>query len=202
MSRTKKISDSDILDRAFEVISKEGFHSFTFEQVSRAVKLSPAALVKRFKTKKQLALLARNQRWDRNLGHVDPEKINKLNGLEGIYSFLSIIAASVNSNRLGEHAVWLGTEAGSLKSKKKVAAYFENTRLIFKRLLEEAINNKELINTIDTKSFAKVLEALVQGSIFQFAFLEERDIESHIKSHFKLILSTYLREKITKTNHF
>lgn len=191
MSRTKKISDSDILDKAFDVISREGFDSFTFEQVSKAVKLSPAALVKRFKTKKKLALLARNERWDRNLGKVDPQVIDALKGLDGIYKFLSIIAASVNSNRLGEHAVWLGTEACSIKSRKKVAAYFENTRAIFKRLVQESIQNNELDSSIDPRSFAKTLECLVQGAIFQFAFLDERDIDGHIKNHFKLVLKPY-----------
>ena len=120
MARPKKISDSDILLMAFEVISVEGFESFTFEQVAKATGLSPAALVKRFKTKKHMAYLARNQKWDENLVKMNSKKIDQLNGLDGIFEFLHLIAKSVDSKRLGEHVRWLGTEAGEPKTKKKV----------------------------------------------------------------------------------
>lgn len=195
MARTKKTSDSEILDKAFEVISREGFHSFTFAQVSKVVALSPAALVKRFKTKKNLATLARNQKWDRNLGEIDPAQIEKLQALNGIFLFLDIIARSVDSNRLGEHAIWLGTEACHYKSKRKVAAYFAQTRSILQRLLREAVVYGEISKDVNTKSLAFTLEALVQGAIFQFAFLEEKNIQTHLRSHFKTALQPWLLKK-------
>lgn len=109
MGRPKKISDSDVLLIAFDVISREGFESFTFEQVGKATGLSPAALVKRFKTKKRLAFLARNQKWDENLSKMNARKIAQLNGLDGIFEFLRLIAKNVDSKRLGEHTRWLGS---------------------------------------------------------------------------------------------
>lgn len=191
MSRTKKISDSEILEKAFDVIAREGFQSFTFQQVGKAVGLSPAALVKRFKTKNQLALLARNIKWEKNIGQIESETFKKLVGLKGIFEFLTIIAQSVNSKRLGEHAVWLGTEACHPRSRKKVAAYFEITRNVFRRLLTEAIEQGDLSENVDPKAFSKTLEALVQGSIFQFAFLDEGNIETHLKNHFKIVLAPF-----------
>lgn len=193
MSRTKKMSDSDVLDKAFDIIAREGFHSFTFAQVGKAVGLSPAALVKRFKTKHQLALLARNQKWEKNIGQVDSEKFKGLFGLIGIFDFLTIISNSVNSKRLGEHAIWLGTEACHYRSKRKVAGYFETTRGVFQKLLTEAVNSGELSETIEPRLFAKTLEALVQGAIFQFAFLEDRSIDLHLKEHFRMVLKPYLK---------
>lgn len=194
MSRTKKLSDSEVLAIAFDVIAREGFNSFTFEQVGRAVKLSPAALVKRFKNKKTLALLARNQKWDQNLGQIESDAFKKLIGLKGIFDFLQMIALSVNSRRLGEHAIFLGTEACSPHSRKKVATYFENTRRIFHDLLVQAIKSGELSEEIDPKLLSKTLEALVQGAIFQFAFLDEKSIELHLKMHFEIMLKPYLRD--------
>ena len=192
MSRTKRLSDSEVLMAAFDVIAREGFSSFTFKQVGRVVGLSPAALVKRFKNKNQLALLARNIKWEQNLGQVSSEEFETLRGLDGIFSFLGIIARSVNSNRLGEHAMWLGKEACSPSSKRKVAAYFETTRKIFFRLLLEAIKLGQLRSIENTKEFAKTMEALVQGAIFQFAFLNERNIEIHLIDHFRVLLKPYL----------
>ena len=186
------MSDSNVLNKAFDVIAREGFQSFTFKQVGKAVGLSPAALVKRFKNKKQLALLARNQKWEQNIGQVRSEKFDELFGLNGIFEFLGIIADSVNSKRLGEHVIWLGTEACHYRSKRKVAAYFEITRGVFQRLLTEAINNKELSDKIETKLMAKTLEALVQGTIFQFSFLEDRSVEYNLKEHIRIMLNPYI----------
>ena len=50
----------------------------------------------------------------------------------------------------------------------------------------------ELSKKVEPKLLAKTLEALVQGAIFQFAFLDERSIEFHLKEHFKLILKSYM----------
>lgn len=179
---------------AFDVISKEGFQSFTFEQVGKAVGLSPATLVKRFKNKKRLALLARNQKWEHNVGQIESDRFKQLYALQGIFDFLKIIAASVNSKRLGEHAIWLGTEACHPSSKRKVAGYFEVTRGVFARLLNEAISEKELSSEIEPKSFSITLEALVQGGIFQFAFFYEGNIEIHLLSHFRIVLAPYIKK--------
>lgn len=188
MGRPKKISDSDILLVAFDVISREGFESFTFEQVGKATSLSPSALVKRFKTKKHLAFLARNQKWEENLAKMSTRKIAQLNGLSGIFEFLYLIAKSVDSKRLGEHARWLGTEAGDVKTKKKVAAYFAETRKIFFGLIQEAVSNHELKIVGTPEDLAMSLEALVQGSIFQFTFLDEQSIARHLENRFRTVL--------------
>ena len=190
MGRPKKISDSDILIKSFQVISREGFESFTFEQVARATGLSPAALVKRFKSKKNLAYLARNQKWDENLHKMNSAKISELEGLKGLYEFLNLIAASVVSKRLSEHLKWLGTEAEEPKARKKVAAYFAETRAIIRRLLQEAILQKELKN-FDIENVSATLEALIQGSIFQFAFLNEKSVEGHLKERVQCLLNPY-----------
>lgn len=142
MGRPKTISDSELLDRAFEVISREGFESFTFQQVGRAVGLSAPALVKRYKSKKRLALLARNQKWERNLSRMNADEVDALSGLDGISGFLLLIARSVDSKKLGEHASWLGAEASDPRSKRKVAVYFEQARSILKRLLHEAVKKR------------------------------------------------------------
>lgn len=193
MGRSKKISDSDVLLKAFDVISREGFESFTFAQVGKATALSPAALVKRFKSKKRLAFLARNQKWDENLSRMNSRKIARLNGLEGIFEFLRLIAKNVDSKRLGEHARWLGAEAGDSKTKKKVGAYFAETRRIFLGLIQEAVSNQEIKVIGNPEDLAMTLEALVQGSIFQFAFLDEQSIGRHLESRFRSVLQPMLR---------
>lgn len=169
--KTKKISDSKVLDIAFTVISREGFDSFTLAQVSKATTLSPAALIKRFKTKRNLALLARNRRWDENLA-IHKESMNyPQTGLEGLYKMVERIANSVDSRRLGEHARWLGTESLSLQSKKKVSLYFERTRSILQKHIEEAQNLNEIKRTVSSVDLALNLEAFIQGVIFQYIFI-------------------------------
>jgi len=193
MGRPKKISDSDILLMAFDVISREGFESFTFKQVGKATGLSPAALIKRFKTKKRLAFLARNQKWDENLSQMNARKIAQLNGLNGIFEFLRLTAKNVDSKRLGEHARWLGAEAGDPKAKKKVGAYFAETRKIFLGLIQESVSNHELKIIGNPEDLAMTLEALLQGTIFQFAFLDEQNIGRHLENRFRSVLQSMMQ---------
>lgn len=191
MTRTKKLSDSELLVKAFEVISREGFESFTLEQVSKKTGLSPATFIKRFKTKDRLAFLARDQKWKTNLNEMQNCADLNLVGLKGIHSFIKIIATSVDSQKLGEHLRLLGTDADDSRSKKKMRAFFEVTQSIFSRLLKEAIVRKELSEDLNPIEFSILLEALVQGSIFQFAFTESRDVELHLKKHLTLALKPY-----------
>lgn len=190
MGRPKKLSDSECLERAFEVISHEGFESFTLAQVAKATGLSPAALIKRFKTKQRLARRARDRRWDVNLEHVRANDATSARGLERLFQFIRSIARSVDSKRLGEHARLLGTEADDPRSKKKVAAYFQGTRERLALCLREAHNDGELCE-IDANRMAWTLEALIQGAIFQFAFLEARGIEAHLREHVENFLIPY-----------
>ena len=73
-----------------------------------------------------------------------------------------------------------------------MALYFEQARSILKRLLHESVKKGELAKEIDPESFAVTLEALIQGSIFQFAFLEKRNIKEHLESHVRAVLKPFL----------
>lgn len=192
MGRPKKLSDSECLERAFDVISREGFESFTLAQVAKATGLSPAALIKRFRTKQQLARAARDRKWDVNLEQVRASDATSTRGLERLLQFIRSIARSVDSKRLGEHARLLGTQADDPRSKKKVAAYFQGTRERLELCLREAHDDGE-IRQIDACRVAWTLEALIQGAIFQFAFLEVREIERHLCNHVETFLAAYRR---------
>lgn len=191
--RTKKLSDSEVLGLAFEVISREGFESFTLEQVGKATSLSPASLIKRFKSKKNLALLARNRRWDENLA-VNAERSNYSEiGVEGLFKMVELIAKSVDSNRLGEHARWLGTESLLPKSKKKVSSYFAKTREVLRQHIDEAQKKNEITNRVSSQELALNLEAFIQGVIFQHIFLPDRlGVKKVLETRVSFFLETYL----------
>ena len=194
MARPKKLSDSDLLRVAYDVSSREGFDSFTLHQVARASALSPAALVKRFKSKRQLAAMAREHRWESTLQLFSGEASARPKGLSGLRHLVSLIATSVESKRLAEHARAFGAEERSARARRKVAAYFARTRAAIGDLIAEAIADEELVNVKDTVRLAFTLEALIQGSIFQFAFLDERNLEGHMQAHIEMFLKPYLAE--------
>lgn len=196
MARPKKLSDSELLHVAFDVSSREGFESFTLRQVARSADLSPATLIKRFKSKQQLATLARHHRWEANLNELQENSAIQHRGLKGVRYFVKLIAKSVESKRLAEHARALGAEANDPRSKKHVAAYFAETRNILHRLLREALADNELVGVTDSQGLAFTLEALIQGAIFQFAFLNERDIEPHLQRHVSALLQPYFSTQV------
>jgi AcrR family transcriptional regulator len=191
MARPKKLSDEQCLERAFEVISREGFESFTLAQVAREVDLSPAALIKRFKTKERLARAARDRKWDANLEQMAAGRPPTSRGLEALFHFVRLIARSVDSKRLGEHMKLFGLQADDPRSRRKVGAYFQTTRERLTSCLREAGEDGE-IQPLDAEQVAFTLEALIQGAIFQFGFLETRGIEAHLRAHVHTFLEPYL----------
>jgi AcrR family transcriptional regulator len=196
MSRPKKLSDSELLFHAFDVISREGFESFTLQQVARRTELSPAALIKRFKSKQQLAIQARDCKWDANLGQFDDAPMHR-RGLAAVRELILLVARSVASKRLGEHAILLGQQACDPVAKRKVAAYFATTRAILQRAPQEAVDDGELVESFEPAPMAWTMEALIQGAIFQFAFLSAHDIEEHLRIHVDRLLKPHRRAELT-----
>ena len=49
-----------------------------------------------------------------------------------------------------------------------------------------------IITTIDVERVASTLEALIQGAIFQFGFMDGRGIEAHLRGHVQTFLEPYL----------
>jgi AcrR family transcriptional regulator len=190
MTRPKKLRDSELLFQAFDVIAREGFESFTLQQVGRRTDLSPAALIKRFNSKAQLAIQARDCKWDANLGQFD-DAVSHRRGIPAIRELIELIARSVTSKRLGEHAIFLGQQAGDPVARRKLAAYFASTRAILRRALEEAVHDGDLVESVEPESMAWTMEALIQGAIFQFAFLNAHDIEEHLQTHIDRLLAAY-----------
>jgi AcrR family transcriptional regulator len=190
MGRPKKISDDACLERAFEVISREGFESFTLAQVAKAVGLSPAALIKRFGTKERLGRAARDRKWDANFEQISTAHAGSSRGLTALFQFVKLIARSVDSKRLGEHMRLFGSQADEPRSRKKVGAYFQSTRERLAICLREACEDGE-IRRVDEKRIACTLEALIQGAIFQFGFLNVRGIDTHLQEHVSTFLEPY-----------
>jgi len=192
MARPKKLSDSELLHVAYDVGSREGFDSFTLRQVARRASVSPAAVIKRFKSKSRLVALARHERWESTLSHFNEPSAQRPRGLEGIRQLVSTIAASVDSKRLAEHARAFGAEARDRRSRERVGVYFARTRAVLTKLLREALADDELARIEDVEKIGFTLEALIQGGIFQFAFLREPNIEEHLQNHVRTFLAQFM----------
>src|SRR5260221_10439477 len=58
MTRTKTISDGEVLDAAFGVMISKGPFEFTLTDVAKAAGIAPATLIQRFKDKRNLIVAA------------------------------------------------------------------------------------------------------------------------------------------------
>lgn len=190
MARNKKISDDEILDLAFPVICRVGFDSFTLEQVSQVTGLSPATLLQRFGSKRELAFRVRDRKWDRNLSQFEAAETGP-QGLAGIDQLLAEIGRSVDSQRLNEHLRLLADDMGDSRLRVGAAHFFSWTRGLIQRFLTEAVAAGELCPDTPVAELSCTLEALIQGSIFQFGFLDEPDIGPWIRRHIDFLLGPY-----------
>lgn len=191
MGRPKLITDDDILAQAFPVISKEGFESFTLEQVSEVTGLAPATLIRRFKTKKQLAFLSRNWKWNQILNYTD-SNLSLNEGLDGIFHLVKEIAKSLEHTRMSEHLKLLAEDIEHPLLKETASTYFQWTRDILKKFILQSVEKKELNNKINAEELSFHIEALIQGTIFQFSFLKDKCIETQLITQINYALKPYI----------
>lgn len=191
MGRPKLFTDEEVLAKAFSIISKEGFDSFTLEQVSEVTGIAPATLIRRFKTKRNLAIKSRDWQWNYNLSLIEKNQLNKSGeGLKGLESLIHQISQSVDSDNLGEHLRLLSDDLANPELRTTATNFFKWTRKIIKDLLDQAIIKGEL-KDLNSLEMSFHLEALIQGIIFQFAFYPEKSIEYKLLKHINLALIPY-----------
>ena len=183
MSRIKKSTDSEVLVKALKVICSKGPNSFTLQDISSVVKLSPATLLQRFGTKEKLLRRA--------FGEADTEIhgfSKKGEGTKGLVHFLCELGSFYNSERLDQHLVLLANDLAKPKLKKTANERFNFIRERILAFLQQAQEKGELDRARDLNALVFDIEALWHGAVIQWAFLRHTNCESWIKERIESFL--------------
>ncbi len=192
MSRPQRVANKAIYEAAHEIIMQHGSDSLTFQTLSRATGLVPAALVRRFKSKQQLfievdaycletgadVLAEAAERFDSALDAI-------------VYGLSSDMGFAVSANTYINGLAFLlkGLETPELY--KNYQAAFKRQEYDIRQLLEKAVTQKELQQDTDCTRLAKLLQITQQGACHMWIMSQEEPIEKCIERHLRTLLEVY-----------
>lgn len=191
MARPQTISDQIIIEKAYDLLMKDGPHGLTFEKLASQVGLVPAALVRRFKNKKELLLQIDRYALKMTNQKVEEAIKNASSPVEAIIAqFVSELAFASSIERFVNGQEYLLMDLGDETLYNNYLLSYEHRHRQIVDLLQRAIANDELIIR-DVSLVARHLEMIAHGSGHVWAMTQQDTIETYIREHILLALEPY-----------
>lgn len=192
MARPRSISDQTILQEAYELLMEVGPNGFTFERLGTQVGLVPAALVRRFKNKKQLILETDRYALRQTDDEVQQAIARAVSPIEAIVAmfaaelgFASTIARYAN----GQDILLMDFRDSDLYANYRISFERRHEQVI--ALLEKAQETGELKAIDNLDELARHLEMIQHGAGHVWAMSQEASVAEYIAHHVDMALRPY-----------
>ena len=189
--RPRLASDPEILAAVFRVVARRGPFNLTLADVAKQAGLSPAALVQRFGSKRDLLLAAAA---DAASGHAflfaqaREKHASPLAALMGVADCLTLLGTTRDevANSLAFFHADLADPGFRAHGRHGATTFQEGLR----SLLRDAVAAGEL-RKCDVPALASTLFALIQGSLLAWAIEGEGELGAWVKSDVRALLKGY-----------
>lgn len=194
--RPRRLSDSAILEAAFEVVRRTGPDRFTLADVGQEVGLSAATLVQRFGSKRSLLLAMLQQ----SVTQTDNRFAESIKGvaspIETLYAAVLDRFRTVESpEMLANGFAFLMIELGDPEFHEVAAESANNAIAGYKTMLDAAVEAGELSEEgIDTNHLAETIHALTWGALMMWAIIRMLSPQDRLKRSLDILLTPYRRE--------
>jgi AcrR family transcriptional regulator len=193
--RPRLASDADILAGALRAMTRLGPVRLTLADVAREVGLSPAALVQRFGSKRQLLLAVAAQAPDGNdarfrmLREANPSPLQALLAMADCMALMGSTPAEI-SNTLAFLQIDLIDPAFHRLALRSSSAVHAGIRA----LVKDAVRAGELTRC-NADRLAHALQAALNGSLLNWAIHREGRMQSWIRRDLETVLAPYINRK-------
>jgi len=189
--RPRTVPDEAVLDAAMAVVVRDGPAAVTLARVAEEVGLSPATLVQRFGSKRELLLAAarhaapgRAEVWDRaRAEHASP--------LAALRSVLVSFTASVPTREAMANSIaFLHIDLSDPEFHLLAATGMEEMRAQIRALLDDAVGAGELGPT-DTGALARAVQNAYNGALISWAIYGEGALDDWLRRELDFVLAPY-----------
>ena len=180
MSRTRTISDQQVLDATIELVGRQGVSRLTFASLSVATGLSAATLVQRFGTKKQLLTAVTKHCLQSMVPIITKAQNEHDSPLQAIYvAFESLAGAITSVEEFANGQVFFYLALTDPETNALLRQSMIESRNKIEQLLDEAVRIKEL-KACDTTALAMTLQTVYEGAITTWLVYQQNDIKSWV----------------------
>jgi AcrR family transcriptional regulator len=197
MPRPRTVDDAAILKAAAEAIGESGPAAFTLAGVAARVGLSPATLLQRFGSKRELLLKlaesgpawADEQFRTASARHTSPRK--------ALIAALKAMTASVASpEALANNLAFLQIDLRDPDFHDLALAHAQAFRGGIQAILNEARGAGELRPDADTRRLAEAVEAVYNGALITWAVHRKGRVDNHLAKQLDTLLRPYSVERL------
>ena len=176
MARPQSVTDEEILEAAGRVIARRGYDSFALSDVAAEVGLSRAAIILRFKSTQDLRSALTHKMNVRFITELNAQPVDRSgDGLLALCAFIADAIASVDT-----YAGYLVIFRVNIT--ESALAEVEHERA---DALRAAIATRMPPTALSRQASVLSFEAMVQGSIMQWASLQEVSLREHLMQRAK-----------------
>ena len=191
MPRAPTVSDDAILAATIRAMAKHGPVDLTLAHVGAAVGLSPAALVKRFGSKRAL-LLAVSHRTAAGVADTFAAlRAKHASPLAALLEATVDLARETRSaEELAHHLAFLQIDVTDPAFRRPLVTMAKATLAGYTQLLTEAVARREL-RGCDPATLARLVDAVVGGSLIAWAVTRGGTAEAHVRADVEALLAPY-----------
>jgi len=193
--RPRETTDKEILTATGRVMQRLGPAQITLADVAREAGVVPATLIQRFKTKRGLLLEACRTAPDataRQFGAARAKYKSPLEALVELYADCSGFAPTPEAVANG--LAYLQVDLTDREFHGITLAQFRAMREETRRLLDEAVEARELLNDCDTEELSRLLQQVHDGAMLSWAVYREGALERWMRREVEALLRPYLRQ--------
>lgn len=191
-TRRKKVSDDGVFEAAQRAMQQFGPHELTLAHIAVEAGVTPGLLVQRFGSKRAL-LLALSERFagsaPATFAQLKAAHPKPLNALRAYAACMADLASSPEA--LSRNLAYLQIDLMDEDFRTHLLANARAARRQIESLLRAAIASGELREDTDPRRVARVIEAVIGGSLMSWACYREGSAAAWIRKDFDAVLDPY-----------
>jgi AcrR family transcriptional regulator len=187
--RPRATSDAAILTATHRAVTRVGPMRLTLADVAREAKVSPATLVQRFGSKRQLLLALVAAGSSEIEGQWAPIlALAERSPLEALYAYAECMAGLAPTPEvLANHLSFLQMDLVDPDFHRHALAHARETLKFLHNTLDDAVAKGELA-PCDTTRLARVVQATVGGSLMQWAIDRDGKLRKRLREDLEMVL--------------
>ena len=191
-ARPRKATDDDIFMAAHRAMSRLGPGELTLAHIAAEAGVTAGLLVQRFGSKRDL-LLALSQRFSGGTAEMFADLRRGRSPLAAIRAYSDGMANLASSPAaLARNFAYLQIDLTDPDFRKHLSKQAAATRHELQKLIGAAIDQDELVGTVNPKQLARTVEAIVSGSMLSWAFYQQGTAAKWMRQDLDAVLKPYL----------
>jgi AcrR family transcriptional regulator len=192
MPRPRTITDEKLLNGAARAISRVGPSRLTLADVAAEVGVSPATLVQRFGSKRELLLALVNLGGGSAGREFESLRAAHRSPLAALYAYAECMARFMapSPEVLANHLAFLHIDLTDPEFHQPALAHARASRTEIQRLLDGAVADDEL-TSCDTARLARAVESMIGGSLVSWAIHREGDATDWVRDDLESLLAPH-----------